>query len=162
MLIGLQFPPLLMCVLQDTKTCPFCFCFWFFSFRHAQSFPARTGRSTADCCHLFDLFSCGSFSCHAPLLKLSPFCQPLPDLQCFSAVDDPASQLFLSACPVPLALQVCSQQHANGLCLSSLGQLPFQHVFTRQLFRVAPSSFLIVGFASWFPTACHGLCPFFW
>lgn len=119
------------------------FVLWFTS-PFCGSFPAAAGRSRADCCHLFELLSCGSFFCHAPVFKLSPFCQPLPDLQCFSAIDGPASQLFLSVrlCLVSEPLKACSQKHANRLCLSSSGQLPFQHVFTHQLFRVAPSSFL--------------------
>lgn len=56
------------------------------SFLSGWSFPATAASSRADCCHLFDL-------------KLSPCCQPWPDLQRFSAVDDPASQLFLPALP---------------------------------------------------------------
>lgn len=56
------------------------------SFLSGWSFPATAARSRADCCHLFDL-------------KLSACRQPSPDLQRFSAVDDPASQLFLPALP---------------------------------------------------------------
>lgn len=64
--------------------------FWFFSFQHAGTFPTMAARSRAAC----SLAAAHSLIA-APELKVSSCCQPLPDFQRFSAVSDPASQLFL-------------------------------------------------------------------
>lgn len=77
-------------------SCPLCFC--------SGSF--LSGAPGASQVPELIAATCSSSSAHslvsAPALKLCPWCQPLPDLQRFATVEDPASQLFLPKCLFPI------------------------------------------------------------
>lgn len=125
MLKGLQFPTLLVCVA------PARFAFVFGSFLSGTPRASVQGQAGPQLIAATCLIS----SAVAHSLVTHQYSSSLPAAsrcQIFG-VSQPSTILppsFSSQrAPVLFALQVCSQQHANVLCLSSLGQLPFQHVF---------------------------------
>lgn len=127
-------------------TCPFCFCFGSF-------LSGVPGASL--------LLSCSSFPHHRTSTRALSLLPAVARSSAFLTVNDPVSLPFLRACLLPVGPASLFPAAYNGLCLSSLGQLP-SWPSPRQLLGAAPRSLLPIGSASLFPAACHGPCPFFW